>query len=275
MSGGVPGQKQHIDALVLAFQYSKASALVGTDALRMVISGQYRDMLEGDILKLDALWGLLESQPGFSPELVIPPLCRFKSWEADLAVEVQLPPAISELSGLEVRGQADKIVVPEKELDKVLERGRFTEVERQQRASRWADGAADEIAPAPVTTKQSRPVVLALVSLIAVAGFAVAGFFVFQSLQAADWQTIDRASFSDVLPAAKAERHGQDVGVVLRDDRWLALGKETRKKNLREALTRLGRDGVKTLFVRDVKGAVRGIAQFYGNPPKISVRLRD
>ncbi len=274
MSAVVPSQKQHIDALVLAFQYSKASELVGTDALRMVIAGQYRDMFEDGVLKLDSVWALLESQPKFSPALIIPPLCRFKCWDEDLGIEIELPSAISELSARDVRTQASQCQVPSKELDKILERGRFTQQERQQRAAKWAAPEATAIdADQPLAQKTSSTLVLAIVSAIAIGGFIVAGFFLFQNFKSTSWTDVNRKTINDLIPVSHLERHGQDLGGILSSDSWLTLPTEQRQSTLRKAIARLANDGVRTLFIRDTKGTVRAIAQLYGESSATKIRV--
>jgi hypothetical protein len=283
------GQKVHIDALVLAFSHSRASSLVGTDALRTVLSGQYRELVKGGTFYLDEVWGLLESQPGFDPALVKPPLCRFKLWSDELGLEVALPAAMGRLEPLEIRSLAEQCRVPGGDLDRVLGRGRHADAEAgaQKKAKAAASkparakaGAAPPRRPAPAApapgrsrgAKRSRPVLLAVAAVVAVAGFTVAGVFAYKELRSVPWQEVS-TGFSGGIPLTRAERSGFDVAATLADEAWLKTPIERRRQQLEEAVEKLRREGVRNLLVRDKKGTVRATAQSYGRPPKVKVRF--
>ena len=286
MASKPAGQKVHIDALVLAFSHSRASSLVGTDALRTVLTGQYRELVKGGTFYLDEVWGLLESQPGFDPALVKPPLCRFKLWSEDLGVEVALPAAMGRLDPLEIRSLAEQCRVPGGDLDRVLGRGRHADAEaaaqtktkakakavsKPTRASR--PDAATAVSPGRSRgAKRSRPVLLAVAVLVAVAGFTVAGVFAFKELRSVPWQEVS-TGFAGGIPLTRAERSGFDVAATLADEAWLKTPIERRRQQLEEAVEKLRRDGVRNLLIRDKKGTVRASAQSYGRPPKVKVRF--
>lgn len=267
-----PGQKQHIDALVLAFSHSRARALVGTDALRTVLAGQYRDLVQGDTLHLDEVWNLLEGQPGFDAAMVKPPLCRFKLWESDLEIAVALPQAMGRLSPLEVRSLADSCRVPAAELDRALGRGRYSDQALSQARAKATDAAELTKPPASTEDKPSRPWLTAAAAVVAVAGFAVAGYFVYQALSPPHWDRLD-PGFAKPIPLAHAERSGFDVGGTLADDAWLRTPKADRESQLEAALETLRKQGVRNLFIVDKSGKVRASAQVYGHPPQIKVKL--
>lgn len=87
-----------IDVIVLVFARSELKNLVGTDALRTVLSGSQRALFpEPGTMSLQPVWELIESQPGFDAELAIPPMCRLKAWEAPLKVKVELPESLVHL----------------------------------------------------------------------------------------------------------------------------------------------------------------------------------
>lgn len=287
MASKPAGQKVHIDALVLAFSHSRASSLVGTDALRTVLTGQYRELVKGGTFYLDEVWGLLESQPGFDPALVKPPLCRFKLWSDELGLEVALPAAMGRLEPLEIRSLAEQCRVPPGDLDRVLGRGRHADAEAvaQNKAKAAASkparakaSAAPTRRPAPAAParprrgKRSRPVLLAVAALVAVAGFTVAGVFAYMELRSVPWQEVS-TGFSGGIPLTRAERSGFDVAATLADEAWLKTPIERRRQQLEEAVEKLRREGVRNLLVRDKKGTVRATAQSYGRPPKVKVRF--
>lgn len=254
---------------MLAFSHSRASRLVGTDALRTVISGQYRELVQGRVFNLEGVWSLLESQPGFEPEMVKPPLCRFKMWEADLAIDVTLPAALGELDLLQIRAFSDQCRVPDNELDKVLGRGRYTAESRAQRAAHL-DAAI--VSPKSPANKQARPILLIAAAAVALASFAATGYFVYRAFTQAAPDAI-AVTFAPDIPLSRAERAGLDVGATLKSDGWLELPSDTRRAHLQSAMTNLERDGVKTLFVRDQKGKVRALVQSYDKGTKVRIQF--
>src|SRR5262245_40357711 len=91
-----------IDALVLVFSRSKLRDVVGTDALKVVLDVQYRDMLRGSELHLEPLWALLVEQPGFDEQAARSPIARFKRLGGRLGVSVVLPGAMVACDDLEI-----------------------------------------------------------------------------------------------------------------------------------------------------------------------------
>lgn len=114
------GKREIVDALVLAFSHSGLSDVVGSDALRMVLDGQYVDLMEGRTFRIDKLWSLLEEQPGFSADLALPPLCRFMSWQSILELQPKLPPALETLSLQEREDSAANCPVTEEQLESAM-----------------------------------------------------------------------------------------------------------------------------------------------------------
>lgn len=272
MASNAPGQKEHVEALVLAFSNSRAKSLVGTDALRTVVSGQYRELLQDGKLNLEGVWGLLESQPGFDPELVKPPLARFKLWESDLGIDIVLPQAMSQLAALEVRSLADRCRVPEAELDKVLARGRYTEQERAARAARVAEADGQISEPKSDEPRQSRPVLLIVAIVVALASFGVTGFFLWKAFSRPPPDKI-ATTFAPKIPLAKAERSGVDVGATLKDEAWLSKPADEKRSAMTEAIETLKREGVRTFYIRDKNGKVRAMAQSYDKGSKVRIQF--
>src|SRR4051794_27459401 len=94
----VANKRMVIDALVLACSQSDLKELVGTDALRMVLDGRYIEMVKtAGKVDLRPVWQILEAQPGFAPDAAAPPLCRFKSWEGNLGITIELPQVLAAL----------------------------------------------------------------------------------------------------------------------------------------------------------------------------------
>lgn len=272
MPSNSPGQKQHVEALVLAFSNSKARSLVGTDALRTVLSGQYRELVADGKLHLEGVWSLLESQPGFDAELVKPPLCRFKLWEDDLGIDVVLPRAMTQLDHLELRSCADRCRVSDLELDRILGRGRYTDQERAARVARLTAADAQVSEPQPVEPKRSRPLLLAIAAVVALGSFAVTGFFLYQAFSRPAPDKIP-VTFAPEIPLASAERAGLDVGATLSTDSWMARPEDERRASLTAAIGRLKGDSVKTLYIRDTRGKVRALVQPYDRGTKVRIQF--
>ena len=111
-----PDKRTIIDALVLACTHSQLREIVGTDALRSVLDVEYRELIAGGTFNLQPVWELFEDQPGFDPSHAAAPLCRFKSWERQLGMDVTLPNKLLDLDEVEQARQASNCDVPTVEL---------------------------------------------------------------------------------------------------------------------------------------------------------------
>ena len=276
MSGSQPTQTHHTEALILAFTHSRAHSLVGTDALRTVIHGSYREMLRGDNFELDSLWTLLEAQPGFEAADVMPPLCRFKTWEGDLEINVILPPQLGVLSALDVRALADECPVPSKELDRILERGAFTKGERAARAAKWAEEPAVEV-PETTAAPTHTGLSFSAFSPPSHSGALQSPVTSFTTISFAPRPP--RRSQPELftgIPVKKAIRSGFDVTVIqLTNEGWFSKPREEREAAMRSTMTELARDGIRGLFVHDKTGKVRAIAQTFGaEQSKIRIKFK-
>ena len=128
-----PSKSVTIDALVLVFSHSKVRDIVGTDALRTVVSVEYRDLTANGYFDLQAIWELLEEQPGFDADAAVAPMCRFKTWQRHLNMEVRLPDALRNMSEGELATAAAECVVPTPDMQRLF-RADLTENENQRKA---------------------------------------------------------------------------------------------------------------------------------------------
>src|SRR5262245_28669266 len=122
-TAGSPGRVP-LEALILAFTHSRAKTLVGTDALRSVLSGRYRELHRDGVFDLEPVWALCAEQPGFQPDAVRPALCRFKTWEQTLGLSVQLPRAMEDMTERQIAELAIQVQVPMRERASVFEGSR-------------------------------------------------------------------------------------------------------------------------------------------------------
>ncbi len=294
-SGRVP-----LEALILAFSHSRAKALVGTDALRSVLSGQYREVQSDNWFDLEPVWQLLSQQPGFDPAHVRPALCRFKSWEKELALEVRMPAEMAELSEQQRSELAAQVHVPAPERARVLGGAQVPPDDPEAWAAQKAEasprldagrtgkvsrGLARPPSPAvssvPPTVKTralrrltdgQRRVLEIAAAVLALFGFALAGYQLQRGCRTQQWDTV-AVRFAGDIPLAAARRQGPEVSGALRDARWLGQSAAVRPPQMKAAREALPRE-VQVFFVRDAAGKVRAVARWYGQPRQIAVTLQ-
>lgn len=294
---GTPGRVP-LEALILAFSHSRAKTLVGTDALRSVLSGQYREIHHDGEFDLEPVWQLLAQQPGFDPAHVRPALCRFKGWEKELGVAVRMPADMSAMGEFERAELAAQVHVPAHERSRVLRGAQVLSDDPEAAAVDIADQASQSrSAPArpaarldradpgpsvPLTAKTprlrrltpgQRRALEVVALIIALAGFSAAGMQLQRGCQTPQWETLS-TRFAGDIPISAASRQGPEVSGALRDERWLALPAPVRTTHMKKALEGLSRD-VQVFFVRDREGRVRATARWSGGQPRqIAVTLQ-
>ncbi len=109
----LPEKSRVIDAISLAFAHSSMRDLVGRDALRTVLSAEYPALTSGQVLRLQHIWDLLESQPGFAPDDAGPAFFRIAGWTRELGLPVELPTQLSEVPNDKRNRLASQCAVPE------------------------------------------------------------------------------------------------------------------------------------------------------------------
>ncbi len=294
---GTPGRVP-LEALILAFSHSRAKTLVGTDALRSVLSGQYREIHHDGEFDLEPVWQLLAQQPGFDPAHARPALCRFKGWEKELGVAVRMPADMSAMGEFERAELAAQVHVPAHERSRVLRGARVLSDDPEAAAVDMADDAGQtRSAPARPSARHDRPDTapsvphtaktprlrrmsagqrraLEVIALIlGLTGFSAAGVQLQRGCQTQQWETLT-TRFAGDIPIAAASRQGPEVSGALNDERWLALPAPVRTTHMKRALEGLSRD-VQVFFVRDRQGHVRATARWFGAQPRqIAVTLQ-
>ena len=294
---GTPGRVP-LEALILAFSHSRAKTLVGTDALRSVLSGQYREIHHDGEFDLEPVWQLLAQQPGFDPAHVRPALCRFKGWEKELGVAVSMPADMSAMGEFERAELAAQVQVPAHERTRVLRGAKVLSADPEAAAADMADKAGQtRPAAARSAAREERPDIAhsvpqtgqtqrlrrltpgqrraleAVALIIALTGFSAAGIQIQRGCQSQQWETLS-VRFAGDIPISGASRQGPEVSGALHDERWLALPAPVRTTHMKRALEGLSRD-VQVFFVRDRAGRVRATARWSGGQPRqIAVTLQ-
>lgn len=265
-SGDAPNRESIVSAIVVAFAHSKLKDLVGKDALRSVLDGQFRDLVVDGSLKLQPVWDLLSDQPGFNPEDARAPFCLLKTWKRDLNVkQVDLPIAFVDLTATEHMAYASHCVVPKNvkaaaiDIEAVRKKARETSVVE-------STGTQDM----PSTRK---PILEAVLAIVAVVGLGFAGYTVYGLVSGPPFEEVPVAALDGIIPVAKAKRLGKELHVVISHEPWFRLPEKDRTEALRKSLIQLDSSNINILIVTDSTGGVRGSAQWVGKPPVPQIRL--
>lgn len=285
-----------IESLILAFSNTKASSIVGTDALRSVLDFRYRDLYRAGKFDLGPLLELLEEQPGYEAEPVSAAMFRVKSWEDRLGVEFKLPMMLSALEAAEQVSIMEKCAVSPAELARVL---------RGAETGPSAPGSADEsllrsggvpVIRTPATTRTMTPVpsvrpeggfgrprparpprfsrqtatIAAVFAAFCVAG---AGYYAFTQLSTQPPATTTvTPAFAAPIPLGSAEQYATQVIGTLRDDGWKRQPPPQRKAEVEEAVKKLP-NGVDSLIIKDGHGKVVATGQWLKSPRRVVVKL--
>lgn len=278
-----------LEALILAFSHSRAKELVGTDALRSVLSGQYREIQRDGGFDLEPVWQLLCNQPGFDPEDVCPPLCRFKAWEKELRLEVRLPAAMAGLSDAARAELAAQVQVPAILRTRVLKGARVPSddpdvaaadaIAQSEERTRPGVARVPYSVPPTIRTRRLRRLSRAqrraleiAAAVLALFGFGLAGIQLKHGCRTEEWESTP-IRFAGDIPLDGAKRQGPEVSGALRDSRWLALPASVRTAHMKAALEGLPRD-VQVFFVRDGQGQIRAVARWFGQTRQIAVTFQ-
>ena len=258
-----PNRESIIAALVLAFSHSKLKDVVGSDALRSVLTGRYRDMVAGKQLDLQVVWELIHDQPGYDEEHARPAFCAVKTWEKSLGLTVVLPASMAELSATEIMAFGSHCAVPKEERQRVLQASNPSDAER-----RASTGPGKRSGGAT-----RKPLAEAALALTAAAALGFAIYSVVGHLSGPGYQGVDTDEIGAILPVKSAKKLGGDLNVLLDDDAWLQKEPSAMTADLEQALTALKDNKVEVLIVQDTSGTMRASAQWVGSPARIEVRL--
>lgn len=269
-----PDKRTIIDALVLACQHSALREIVGTDALRSVLDVEYRELIADGGFNLQPVWELFQDQPGFEPQHAAPPLCRFKSWERQLGVEIALPNQLRNLSEAEQANRANECDVPTVELQKILRGTNAEDETAAEKKSPRKRQLSQEIATHTDDTHAVSPrrrMLQIAASVVAVVCFTITGVVLYRDCAPTpSFQKVDLGT-SNQIPIAKADRLGPQVRLVLSNESWLTEPESERREQLEAMLRGLESQGVQVIYIRDQQGKARAIAQLYDNGNKMRI----
>jgi hypothetical protein len=257
---GPASKRTVVDAIVLAFSKSDVRDVVGTDALRMVLEGHYRDMMKTPgVLSLQPVYDLLLKQPGVQADQATPAFCRIKQWEGRLNIPIEMPQELGELTTIERDRHAQKCKVPDEELARILNPNaapapKAKEAVPVATAPQLSSGITAQDATSPL--RRTIAYVLFAVGIIAATGsiwWAVGG---------AKIENITPAQISTDIPLKLAKRSGDTIGAVLSDkSAWMARSQPERMRLLTQALEKSQALGAERFVLMDEQGQVFGHAQ--------------
>ena len=267
--GETPNRESVLESITVVFANSKLKDVVGTDALKSVLSGQYRDLVANKTLHLQLVWDLLEDQPDFKAEDAIAPFSVLKTWEEDLGLTVEVPAALAKYSATEFITQASHCPVSRTIKSRALNPDGARAKARETMAALEGTGTGSRN-PAPSTRK---PALEAALGLVAVLGLAYGGYTFYQTLGGPQFSSVEATQIQGDLPVARAKQLGDEMNLLIEDEAWYEMPATARKDALRAALEGMQARSIKSLIVQDSSGAVRASAQWVGTPGAISVRL--
>ncbi len=269
-AGDTPNRETVLESITVVFSHSKLKDVVGTDALKSVLSGQYRELVSGGTLHLHVIWDLLADQPGFEEEAALAPFCVLKTWESDLGLEVEMPERLAECSATEIIAQASHCPIPKTLKARTLN----PQGARDKVLATMAK--IDEGSPetSPSTSSSRKPAVEAALAAVAVLGLAYGGYAYYSATGGAEFKAVQTGEIRTDMPIAKAKQLGEELNLLVEEETWYELPSARRKASLRTTLENLRMQKITSLVVQDSSGRVRGSAQWIGSPAKIIVRLQ-
>ncbi len=266
--GEMPNRDSVLGAIVLAFAHSRLKDVVGDEALRSVLSGQYRDLVCKGTLHLQVLWDLLEDQPGFSEEAARPPFSVLQTWEDKLGLVVEPPNPFAECTPAEFVAQASYCPVPKEKQAQVF--GRSNNKATLAPLTVHARSRNTQPVSAPSTRK---PALEAMLGVIAVAGLAYGATALYGFLSSPGFEQVATVDIPSDMPIAKAKQLGTEINLLIEDEKWYQHSPQERQEDLKAALIQLQTKNIDSLIVQDRDGVVRASAQWTDSGDDVVIRL--
>lgn len=255
-----------IDVVVLVFARSDLKNLVGTDALRTVLSGSQRALFPSPgTMSLQPVWELIESQPGFDAEQAIPPMCRLKTWENQLKIRIEMPTSLADLDLAAREKKAFECNVGDDELNKVLKLPAPVAKKEVTRAIESSSG--------PERTKAKRSLSPKIAIVAAVLGLAAAGISIYLTLGRREPNNTVKVAATEIsadLPMRDVRRNGKLVVGTLTDAKsWLAKSEFLRRQQLEAMVPKLKAQQATGLMLMDSQGQIVATLKLDRVPPVV------
>lgn len=263
-----------LDVVVLCFAKSELKELVGTDALRVVLESKQREIFpELDVMALQPVWELLESQEGFDKKKAFAPVCRIKSWEGRLKIRVDMPSTLDVLDEPTREKFALRCTASDTDLEKILRPATAnTPVPLKRALTTGTMKAVERKTPSTgmrkmtgngLTSKAKLAIAAAMISLVAA---GVSAYLTFRGGKSAA-HIAPTTEISDKVPLSDVLIQGTLIVGRLRDASWLDKPEEERLADLEATVPRLEARQATKLVVLDGKGSVVATVLVGGKPP--------
>ncbi len=256
-----------VELVLLGLSLSKLKD-TGLSAMRGVLLSDARLAVLDGAVDLQAVWDLLEAQPGWDPNAALGPLSFVKSLEHRLQVKVKLPAAMGKLSESEIVRYAATTRPKRDDIERAI-RGDPPEKKRFMEAT----------APLPQLNQTSdlprwKKILFRAAIAVTVLAVGFLAYAVYDEVRGpAKATTFAVSDVGPEIPLKSAERWGGEVHAVLADASWMKLPEPKRREQLERALRRLSDHEVSVLVLEDDAKRVRASAQLFGKPPKLFVKF--
>jgi hypothetical protein len=264
-----------VDALMMCLSRSRVVSVVDAKTVRGVLDSAASELWREGEFRLEPVWKMLVTQPGLSAEDVAPPLLVFKAFEKQLGVQVRVPQALSAIPRGEQIKLRDALGINRDDFAKAMEELRGITGEDQ--SPKDAAAQADEAAPAdrPVTSRaqkvppprKRRPVVVALLALLALGGVSLGAWYGLRDSSAA----FDVSDVAGTIQLGKARLAQGSMSATITDPRWDGLPKDEQKRLAQQLLEQEAPKGIHTITLSDEKGATRALVSEGPNGPSVVI----
>jgi hypothetical protein len=261
-----------VELLLLALADSKLKD-VGLPALRGVLQSDARLAVLDGAVELEAVWELLEAQPGWEPQAAYPPLCFVKALEPKLQIKVNLPKAMNGLDEAAVMKHAVECKPKRDDVDRIIH-GKAWVVARKSGLLRTvAPPKPKEESDAGPMLPSRRKAILIGASVITVACLGIVAYSLLGTIVPTPKPaSMETADFAGEIPLRAAHRWGAEVHAALSDPSWLQKPEGEQRRQLEVALQRLSDRQISVLIIEDDARRPKVTAQMFGKPPKLFVR---
>lgn len=273
-------KKVLVETLTACLERSKVGQVVTGDTLRLVLSSAATEMWREGEFRLEYVWKILCQQPGLTPQDIAPALAAFKTTEAVLDVEVQLPTAFAQLSEEDLRKYAAQIGLDDAVLHPLItsfrdaalrDRNNSIENERITREQKRHDAETPEPEAAivvPVKGKQRNYRKVAyILSAITVVALGVSGYIAFGNTAKEE----DLSEFSAILPLEGAKRDGASLVAHLADPSWDGLPTEQKQAITKQLFEKVKERGIQSMTLLDAENNQKVMASEIGGETLILI----
>ncbi len=268
--GETPNRESVLESIALVFSQSKLKELVGKDALKSVLSGQYRDLVRDNVLQLQVVWDLLADQPDFDADSAVAPFSLLKTWEDDLNLKVEVPKKLAGLSATELLAEASHCPVSRSAKSRALNPAGARAKARETMSALDGTGAA----PRDAEESTRKPALEAALGLVALLGLAYGGYTLYGSMAGPQFKDVAVSDVRGALPISKAQQLGEELNLTITESSWYEQPLDARKASLEKTLDAMGAKDIKSIIIMDGAGTIRASAQWFGSPPTINVRFQ-